>query len=202
MFNLNYPASPHVNYLMSAETVEFSRQLNPGEVFNSPSGDPTSGVRTNLQPGVGLSWNNAYSYVKPTLQWEFTQYDLSNQLTGYPNDITRSLPIVDIDSGIYFDRTAALFSHDYDQTLEPRLFYLYVPYRSQYQIPTFDTSTQTFSFDQLFQTNRFTSVDRIGDADQLALALSTRFLDQDTGEEKSSFGIGRIYYAHNREVML
>ncbi len=201
-FNLNYPTNPYVNYLLSAETVNFTRQLNPGETFNSPNGEPTNGIRNNFQPGVSIPWNNNFAFFKPTLQWEFTEYALNNQQMGYNNQITRNLPILDIDSGLYFDRETHLFGQDYDETLEPRVYYLRVPYRPQYQIPDFDTAIQGFTFDQLFQTNRFTSIDRIGDANQISLALSTRFLDADSGMQKSQLGIGRIYYANERKVML
>ena len=54
----------------------------------------------------------------------------------------------------------------------------------------------------MFNTNRFTGIDRIGDANQISLALTTRFLDGDSGIEKAKFSIGRIYYAEDRKVML
>jgi LPS-assembly protein len=201
-FNLNYPTSPYISYLFNGETVDFSRDLNPGETFNSASGEPTSGLRTNAEPGISTHWGNSYSFIKPTLQWDTTEYNLSNQMIGNENTITRSLPIFDIDSGLFFDRDVSWLGKEYDQTLEPRIYYLYVPYRTQNQIPLFDTALQTFTFNQLFQTNRFTSIDRIGDANQVSVALSTKFINADTGVQQSELGIGRIYYRRNRDVAL
>jgi LPS-assembly protein len=202
-FNLNYPATSNFNYLLSGEGVNFNRLLNPGESFPSSNGQPTSGVRTNVQPGISMSLANSYAYFRPTAQWSLTQYNLANPSYNYPNNITRSLPIINIDSGLYFDRNSSFFGQDYHQTLEPRLFYLYVPYKDQYQIPVFDTNIQSFTFDQLFQTNRFNGTDRIGDANQLSFALTSRLLSSASGEEKSKFGIGRIYYADTpRKVQL
>ncbi len=201
-FNVNYPALTHLTYLLKTESVDFSRQLNPGESFPSQSGDPTSGMRNNLQPGISLPFIENFGYIKPTLQVEATDYSLKNQPVGYTNNITRTLPIFNVDSGLYFDRATQIFKHDYQQTLEPRLYYLYVPYRGQNEIPIFDTSLQNLTFDQLFQTNRFTSIDRIGNANQVSAAITSRFLDSDTGSEKGSFGIGRIFYHANRTVTL
>lgn len=201
-FSLDYPASDTSNYLLDGQVVNFYRALNPGESFPSASGQPTSGVRSHLQPGLSIPWGNSYSYLHPTLSWDFTQYDVTNQAYGYPDHINRSLPIFAMDSGLYFNRSMHFFGEDYLQTLEPRLFYLRVPYHDQYQIPVFDTNIQSFTFDQLFQTNRFNGIDRIGDANQLSFALSSRILDKDSGIEKSKFGIGRIYYGENRKVQL
>ena len=123
-------------------------------------------------------------------------------IQNYPSQINRSTPILDVDTGLYFDRATNLFGSEYNQTLEPRLFYLHVPYRSQYEIPIFDTANQSFNFDQLFQTNRFKGIDRIGDANQISVALISRMLNSDTGIQQSKFGIGRIYYMENRKVQL
>lgn len=195
-----------ITWLWNSDAVNFERSDNPGEVYPSESGEPTSGQRYNFMPGISYNYSKPWGYVKPAAQWEFTQYNLSNQLINagmsYPNNISRSLPIFSIDSGLYFERGFSFYHSDYTETLEPRIFYLYIPYRSQYQIPLFDTGIQPFSFDQLFRTNRFTGIDRIGDANQVSLALTTRFLDANTGEERWSMGIGRIFYAEDRRVML
>lgn len=200
--NANYPDVHYFDYNFIGQSVYFTRSLNPGETYNSDSGQPTSGTRVNLQPGITLPFVAPAGYVKPTLQLQSTQYNLQNQTTGYDPDVNRSLPIFNIDSGLYFDRDTQWFGTDYQQTLEPRLYYLYVPYQDQYELPLFDTGSQPFTFDQLFTTNRFTGIDRMGDANQVSLALTTRFLDSDSGMEKAKFGVGRIFYAENRRVML
>ncbi len=201
-FNANYPGEDSFDYNLAGQAVYFSRLLNPGEIYPSDSGNPTSGVRSNLQPGISLPMLSPSGYLKPTLQYQATQYSLEDQTTGYNSNIYRGLPIFNIDAGLYFDRNISLFNNDYQQTLEPRAYYLYVPYQDQYQIPVFDTSEAPFTYDQMFVTNRFAGIDRVGDANQITLALSTRFLDSNTGVEKAKFALGRIFYAENRQVML
>jgi LPS-assembly protein len=88
------------------------------------------------------------------------------------------------------------------QTLEPQLYYTYVPFRNQTQLPVFDTTYNTLTYDQLFTYNRFTGIDRIGDANQLSLGVTTRFIDEQSGYQKASFGIGEILYFANRRVTL
>jgi len=90
----------------------------------------------------------------------------------------------------------------YTQTLEPSLFYLYVPFYNQNQLPIYDTANMIFNFDQLFRTNRFSGFDRIGDANQLSYALTSRWLSERTGVELASFSIGQIKYFSDRKVQL
>jgi LPS-assembly protein len=104
-----------------------------------------------------------------------------------------------LDSGLYFDRNTRWGSRGFTQTLEPRLFYLYVPNKNQNSLPNFDTSEPDLSFDNLFRENRFVGGDRIGDAKQATFALTTRLLD-DEGVERFRASVGQIYYFDDRKV--
>jgi len=112
------------------------------------------------------------------------------------------VPITSLDSGIYLERDSRIGQTDYLQTLEPRLFYLYAPYRDQGDFPLFDTSALAFSQSQLFSENRFSGVDRIGDTNQITLALSSRLLRAKDGHELLYGSIGKIAYLDDRRVGL
>jgi LPS-assembly protein len=100
---------------------------------------------------------------------------------------------------LIFERTAG--SHGWTQTLEPRLFALHVPYRNQDDLPLFDTQELTFGFAQLFRENTFTGADRQTDANQVALALTSRWLDE-KGQERARAGIGQVHYFDPPRVVL
>lgn len=198
VLNSNLPVyDEQLNYEFSGELVNFTNSPNPGSTI-----EPPEGSRINLVPGVLFPLRSSAAYVTPQLQFDFTEYNVRNQPENFSDDINRSVPIFDIDSGLFFDRNIDFFGSDFEQTLEPRVYYLYVPDRNQNDIPIFDTYIQPFTYDQLFLDNRFTGVDRIGDANQISLGLSTRFLDQNTGEQKFQAGIGDIIYFENRQVSL
>jgi LPS-assembly protein len=95
---------------------------------------------------------------------------------------------------LLFERETTLFGDDYVQTLEPRLYYLRVPYRVQDDLPLFDTQPLSFSWPGLFRQNRYTGADRQTDANQATLAVTTRLLDADDGRERLSASLGRIHY--------
>lgn len=184
------------NYQLNSQFVYFERAKNPGETISPPTA-----ARIHIQPVVSLPITQLAGYITPTLKLDVTHYNIGQQLPGFSNDIQRIVPMFNVDSGLYFDRHIHLGQHDYQQTLEPRLFYLYVPYRNQNNIPIFDSSIIPFSYNTLFLTNRFSGLDRIGDANQVSFALTTRLLDA-AGNEKFRASIGEIYYFRHREVGL
>ena len=175
----------------------FYMDENPGETT-----EPVIGSRINLQPGISMPFRQSYGYITPTVELSTTAYQLENEGENNPNNPSRVLPLLDIDSGLYFDRDAHLMGHHYTQTLEPRLYYLYVPYQDQDDLPDFDSILNTLNYDRLFQHNRFSSVDRIGDANQFSLGLTSRLFDQDSGDEKLRVSVGDAWYLHDRQVNL
>jgi LPS-assembly protein len=88
------------------------------------------------------------------------------------------------------------------QTLEPRAFYVYIPHRKQNDLPVFDTALDDFNFSQLFAENRYIGNDRVGDANQLTLALTSRYLDRETGAERLRLAVGQRFYFQDQRVSL
>jgi LPS-assembly protein len=111
------------------------------------------------------------------------------------------VPFASLDSGLVFERDARWFGESLTQTLEPRLFYVYAPFRDQDDLPVFDTALADFNYAQLFTENRFTGGDRFGDANQATLALTSRFLLAD-GQEAFRATIGQRYYFEDERVGL
>lgn len=163
------------------------------------------GSRIHLDPAVSLPLNWAGSYITPRLQLNSTMYSLHNNEISdgkQKNDIQRVLPVFSIDSGMTFIRNINFFGNGYMQTLEPRVFYLFVPNHNQNDIPIFDSSLSAFSFDQLFATNRFSGQDLVGDANQISVGVTTRFLDAYSAEEKFRASIGQMYLFHRHAVCI
>lgn len=166
------------------------------------------GSRLDLKPYVTLPLEGAAWYMRPSLAWRYTAYQLDDALAESINasapdtSPSRSLPITSIDAGLFFDREATFRGERYLHTLEPRLFYLNVPYRYQDDLPRFDTRDLTFSWGQLFRDNRFSGADRQSDANQLTLAVSTRMLRESDGQEKLSLSAGQIRYFDDSRVGL
>ncbi len=158
--------------------------------------------RIDLRPELSWPIQTAGAFVKPAVTVQTTQYWLDNQDLGTPNTITRVLPLISLDSGLVFERNTTLGGNPYIHTLEPRIYYLYVPFTDQNDIPLFDTSENDFTALQLFRNNRFSGADRIGDANQVSLALTSRLLESATGRERLDASIGSIIFFRNRGVTL
>jgi LPS-assembly protein len=128
-------------------------------------------------------------YVTPKIALHSAYYMLGKNNTGALENVSSTLPLLSVDSGIAFEREGNLFRNEYIQTLEPRAFYAYVPYKDQSRLPNFDSSQADFNFTQIFTENRFVGSDRIGDINALTLALTSRLLEPDNGTEHLSMMI-------------
>jgi len=165
--------------------------------FKHEDDNRVQGNRLHANPRISLPLQSNAWYLTPSLGMFHTEYDLDEEGTDIEK---RDLTSFSLDGGLFFER--ALSDSSIIQTLEPRLYYLNVPFEDQSAIPLFDTSAQNFSFSSLFRENRFNGIDRIGDAKQITLALSTRFLDKSNGHELFNLNIGRIYYFDQQRVFL
>ncbi len=170
--------------------------------FTHEDGDRVRGQRFDLQPGVSLPLTRSWGFLTPKISLRYTSYNLENQVPSRDPNPDRLLPTLSVDSGLYFDRYTRLFDNAVTQTLEPRLFYLLTPYEDQDDLPDFDTSNVNLNFSSLFRENRFSGTDRVGDANQATLALTSRTLSEATGEELFRASIGQIYYFRDQRVQL
>jgi LPS-assembly protein len=196
-FNMDIPFARWYDFGMNSEAVSFHKS------------NSVEGSRVDLYPYVDADYQGSWWFIRPKIAYRYTTYSLD---AGYQNyytaattptetkvyafneaDPTRSLPIISLDQGLIFDRSTSLFGTDYTQTLEPRLYYLYVPYRNQNNLPLFDTSLMNFDDWMLFTPNQFSGADRQMNANNLTAAVTTRLLD-DGGVERLTATFGQIRY--------
>ncbi|HET6563874.1 MAG TPA: LPS assembly protein LptD, partial [Xanthomonadales bacterium] len=158
-----------------------------------------TGARFDLLPSIYWEKLTSWGFIKPRAGYRYTAYGLDNMGQPIDDSPSRGVGIFSVDSGLVFDRDNADGS---TQTLEPRLYYLYVPYENQDDLPLFDTAEMTFGFSQLFNTNRFAGADRQGDANQVALAISSRNYDSSSGDMRWSVNAGQIFYLEPLQLQL
>ncbi len=162
----------------------------------------TTGQRVYAWPTVAWSRQGA--------AWSFTaktgvharEYDLNEVRPDVSSTQSYVIPITSVEGGLVFERDWNLAGNDFVHTLEPRAFYVYVPYHNQSNAPVFDTAVDDFNFGQLFSVNRYLGNDRIGDANQLTLALTSRLLNAETGGERLRVGVGQRFYFQGQRVVL
>lgn len=162
-----------------------------------------TGNRFNTYPSISIPLAEPYGYFTPKIGMNYTSYNLNNIGTsGLPKTDTRSVPIFSLDSGLFFDRKIQVGSNSYTQTLEPRAFYVYIPYRDQSNLPVFDSAEADLNIGTLFLENRFTGTDRINNANQISLAMTSRLIDSTTGEQRLAATLGQRYYFTSEKVEL
>ena len=172
-----------------------------GEASNFRHPTLVSGQRAIVYPTVAYPLRRSYGYIVPRVGYYAMRYKLENGAST-DEEPSLSVPISSVDAGLYFDRRMKWGDGSYEQTLEPRLYYLNVPYRDQSQLPNFTTAERDFNFAQIFTDNRFVGGDRVGDANQLTMALTTRLIDSETGLERFRAALGQIHYFDPPRVTL
>lgn len=166
------------------------------------------GQRFYARPAISYPIINPGWFVIPRAQINFVQYD---KLTISPSDIADGIsprsasvttPMFDIKTGLIFERDVNLRQREFLQTLEPTLYYLYVPARNQNSLPNLDSGLLTFDYNQVFRDNRYTGFDFVNDVNQLGLGIATKFFDPQSGAELGMIGIGRIKYFKNQILLI
>lgn len=199
-----YYRLPQLNVSAARADLPFGAAFNfSGEYVSFDHPTNLLGKRTVLYPQVSLPLQTPAFTVTPKIGLHMTRYALERQAAGTPAQITRNVPIFSVDSGVAFERDVEGFGERaLIQTLEPRLYYLYVPERTQSQIPVFDSGATSFGFAQMFAENRYGGNDRIGDANQATLMLTSRLLDPVSGAELLRGAVGQRFYFTTQHVIL
>ncbi len=168
------------------------------------------GERFNTDYNLAWDKSFAWGFVKPAVGAKSLTYQL-NDLNLSAKNYSQAfiVPQASVDAGLYFERSTSLFDGEYLQTFEPRAFYFYSGYKNQdslydltssHRYVNFDTSELTFNYNQLFRTTRFAGGDRLDDANQLSLALSSALIAHTTGLERLRVSLGEIFYAEDRKI--
>ncbi len=204
MFNLN----------LNSEWVMFDRKTAPITLSSSSTGNTgvittsVTGSRFSAYPSISMPLAQPYGFLTPKLGVRYTSYNLTDPSFTF-NGVTQeyqskdvTLPVFSVDGGLFFDRTTQVVKNTYTQTLEPRMYYVYIPYQNQSLLPIFDTGEADLNLGTLFLENQFTGGDRVNNANQLSLALSTRMIDANTGVQRLAATLGQRFYFADQKVGL
>lgn len=193
------PLAGDLTALLSAQYTDFSH----------PDEARIEARRAVLYPQLSWPVVRPWGYLTPKFGVHMTRYRFDGDAAtaaGLPDTFDRTVPITTLDTGLVFERSARWFDTDLTQTLEPRLFYLYVPFRDQSLLTdrqvNFDSGISDFNFAQIFSENQFTGQDRIADANQLTAAVGSRFIDPVTGGERLAVTLGQRFYFTPQQVTL
>ena len=192
----------------------YTRQELPYGLLGSVDVDTTrfeSNSLLTLQPNahrlytlarLERPWQAPGWFFTPRVQLHSTYYSFDAPLATGAQTATRTLPILSLDSGLIFERPINIFGRDYSQTLEPRAFYVYVPYRNQAFLPNYDSGLADFNFANIYTENEFVGNDRIANNSMVTVGATTRFIVPETGAEAARFGIAQRVRLRDQLVTL
>lgn len=151
---------------------------------------------------ISRPWLTPGSFITPKLQLHSTQYRFDAPLANGSSTASRVVPTFSLDSGLVFERNASYFGRDFLQTLEPRAFYTYTPYRDQRLLPLYDSGANDFNFATIYTENAFSGHDRISDNNLLTVGVTSRLLDPADGAEIAKVGIAQRLRFKDQNVTL
>jgi LPS-assembly protein len=197
-----YRRQPQVT-LNAQQTLADTNVVLASEYTDFRHDTSVNGQRMVVYPSVSYQMvDDLGYYITPKLGVHYTKYLMGLNNTQALPDATRTLPIFSMDSGMVFERDDSILGSSYIQTLEPRLYYVYIPYRDQSLLPNFDSAQAPFNFGQIFTENRFFGSDRIGDANMATLALTSRLIDNEGGTERLRVMLGERFSFETPRVNL
>ena len=161
-----------------------------------------TGLRLYTEAGLTLPKRWQAGFLTSTLKYRSVSYELDDFPLLDDTSPSAGSIMASVDGGLIFDRQTQLGGMGMTQTLEPRAYFLYSQFEDQTQHPDFDSAELTFTYNQLYRDTRFSGNDRIDDANQLSLGVTTRFIENETGETKLEASVGQIFYFRDREVRL
>ncbi len=209
--NFPYERLPRLTLTADKEWDYFDTKLYSEWTYfdrNNKAPIAATGSRLTVYPSISVPFTQPSGYITPKFGVHATNYRLNdnnfniggNSISN--NSDSRTLPIFSLDSGLFFERDVNIVKNSYTQTIEPRLFYVYIPEKNQDQLPVFDSALADLNLTTLFSENQFTGNDRINNANQLSLAFTTRMIDKETGAERIAATIGQRYYFDDQNVTL
>lgn len=164
--------------------------------FTSVGKNNPDATRLHIEPEVNLPLSNGWANMNNSIKLYATHYDQdiprSNKDDSLEKNVTRVLPMFKSDAKVVFERDLFQGS-DFVQTLEPRVQYLYIPYKDQDNINNFDSSLLQSDYSGLFRDRIYSGLDRIASANQFTTGVTTRVYD-DALAERFNFSVGQIYY--------
>ncbi|WP_348761985.1 LPS-assembly protein LptD [uncultured Salinisphaera sp.] len=199
-----YRRVPEARVEMLTPTAPFQVGLD-GEFVNFRRDDSVNAYRTDARPKIQWTHDTGGYFLNSEAAYRITHYDLRdlNDARGFvtPTDdtVNRTIPSFEAGAGLRLSRS---FNNGWIQTLTPRMQYLLVGYEDQSNIPIFDSGTATLNYDQLYSQNRFTGLDRVTDANQLTLGVSSRIISPNTGRTVGEAAVGRITSFRDQRVDL
>ena len=161
-----------------------------------------NGTRAYALGQVSRPWIQPWGYVTPKAQFHATTYYTDNAAPGVDTSNQRTLPIFSLDSGLFFDRQATFFGRDFNQTLEPRAYYVRTPFRNQSGLPNYDSGAKDFNLSTIYSENSFVGNDRISDMSMLTLGVTSKFLNPSNGAQAFSAGIAQRFSYIDQQVTL
>lgn len=202
--NRPYEKKPQVTFRTKLPTGPLGMKYGlDGSYTDFASDFRVEGTRLALSPYVSMPFKNIWGSIEPKVTVHSRNYSLNNVAAGQDDNPSFTVPVFSLDMKIALEKNSSWLGKPALHTLEPRVFYLYAPEEDQTGVPDFDTSaTQLNNFGGIYQANRFSGQDRVGDTNQVTVGFSSEISDAETGDRRFSAQVGQLYRLDDQQQHL
>ncbi len=202
-----YDRAPQVTGRWSRQNLTGGLEASVETDYSRFMSDPRQTQQPNAQrtftlAQVSRTWGAPGWFITPKAQVHATHYSFEEPISTGQRSRSRVVPTFSLDSGLIFERDTSFFGRAFRQTLEPRAFYVYTPFREQNTLPNYDSAYNDFNFATIWTENPFGGHDRIADNNLLTVGATSRLLDPDTGAEAARFGVAQRFRFEDQNVTL
>lgn len=184
-----------INYEDTRSTSGYYLKLKSSiDKFKHKDGTKAEGTRYLFYPSIEYPMRSDSWELLPKFGMRYIDYDVDNSSTNTKSKVT---PITSLRGKVYLEKNMG----DKLYTLEPELYFLYIPVGNQDNNPIFDTGLKEFKY-YLFSENKFYGEDRLNDAKQVTMAITHRIFDDYSGDELFSGTLAQIIHFDDRDVHL
>ncbi len=180
--------------------------------FDNDSASMPKAWRFHLEPSVNSTLSNRYGSANFETKLYATHYQQKRGNAADAEDVehhvTRVIPQFKADFQTVLASNKS-FLEGYTQTLEPRVQYLYRPYKNQSNIGSkrnseylgfgYDSSLLQQDYFSLFRDRRYSGLDRIASVNQVTVGGTMRFFDENK-EERFNVAVGQTYYLESSRI--
>lgn len=189
--------SPDWNLGFQGDLTQFKRwDRVSGEIAK------VGGERALAIGNISRRWQGPGWFVQPAAQLHATQYNTMG-VNGAPDtSASRAVNSFSVDSGLLFERPAQFAQREFIQTLEPRAFFTWTPFRNQLNLPNYDSGAKDFNLATMFSSNAFNGNDRVSDTKAVTVGVNSRLIEPSSGAELVRLGFAQRYLLADQNVTL
>ena len=192
-----YRLKPYMNFNGNWQSKESKINLNiDSELVFFDHLQSESGERISNRTTLSKLFNFNGIEVRPAVAIDYAKFKPDSN----EKDANRTIPIYSLD--IKANLIKITNNGVIRRSIQPRIMAVYIPFEDQSDFPFIDTLMPDFNYFQLFNENRFTGNDRIGDTSKISYGIVAKRTRIQSGKDFFEFTLGQTLHLKDEKIAM